>query len=89
MRAYGQLLALFPIAFYQWGWDQDDKARGGGGVGGSYPEQIWHGNVEGGEIIRGRNYQVVEAPWPLALPLKATQQIDQEPEDARIRRSTQ
>ena len=43
----------------------------------------------GGESIRTVKLQGVEAPWPLALAQKSTQQRDQETEDANIRKIMQ
>ena len=51
----------------------------------AYPERHRHDKVAGGTRARERDCQGVEAPWPLTLTHKYTQQRDQEPEYARIK----
>ena len=80
-----------PHTFYQRDWYQNGKGkreRGEGGVSG-YPERIRNCQVERASRTRASDCTGVEAPWPLALALKATKKRYQEPEDARNRRSMQ
>ena len=49
-----------------------DNKRGRG-----YPELLWHGQVAGGERSRAIDFQVVEAPWTLALVQKSNLQETQ------------
>ena len=54
-----------------------DNKRGGGRREGWYPGSLWHVQVAGGERSRAIDFQVVEAPWTLALVQKSNLQETQ------------